>query len=354
MVFRFRGSDPAVSYDYLYDVPIFRCREVNDVPWAALARVINSGTRIIVQHDPESLPLDVLYFPRNHRRLIVGFHGLENRRTSDLPKFQFVTSFFRSREESLLFLSDTTMLLDDNVSIAWMCGDAETDLAAEYTKLIRALNRATQIEETVLVGHSAGGTAAIRVGAGLPNSRAIAVNSQLSAEYFESWTLDNLRRAVSADSETTDKFLEEFRSRLDLRNCLDNRAPKSSFSWFTHKDDPASVSDHPNYPEIIKFFNLGAQGGITSRGDAILLCDWDAGTASSHALPGSVLPFVRAVLGEATQFDLSIISAVSPEWTRQGELLGLEYRGSDVSMNVDPTYDAPIFRYSHVDEIPWA
>lgn len=353
MAFTFRGSNPSVTEDALYKVPILRYPSSEAIGWAALIQSHPQGVRIIVQKNPDVLPLDVLYIPRAHPRLLVGLHGLENRAKADLPKFQFQQSFVKNRDESLLFLSDSTLLHDDRISIAWMCGDSETDIAAEYAKLIRLLGEQTGIKETVLVGHSAGGTAAIKIGTAIPNSRAIAVNSQLSAEYFAGWTLTNLRAGAFPFLEDNEKLLNEFRVRLDLRARLQTRVENSTFTWFTHISDEASTTDYPNFPNLIKFLGLGKNGGVTQDGDAVVLCNWESPSPSNHALPGTILPFLRAVLGEDPEFDIAIIGDISPQWRTLPRRGAYIYRGSDLSTTHDELYGAEIYRYQRPDEVPW-
>lgn len=90
--YKFRCSDQTITFDEFYQAPIERFERLDQIDWKKFAP--NSRTRIIVQPSPDILPLDLLFIPRENRRLLVGFHGAENRRTLQMPKFQFVSSFF--------------------------------------------------------------------------------------------------------------------------------------------------------------------------------------------------------------------------------------------------------------------
>lgn len=264
-----------------------------------------------MQSSEDDLPLDVLFIPRQSRRLLVGIHGAESRESSDLPKFQFVRSFKMSRTESLLFISDSTMLVHEKLSIAWMVGRPHFDVAEKYASLIRSLNYASKIEETVLVGHSAGGTMAVRIGTMIPQSHAVAVNAQLAADFYFDWAVTNLRTRAFGDYESNREMLDDLRHRLDLRIALRNRVACSRFTWFTHRKDSSSFGSNPSFPELVRFYGLPETGGVTVDGDRIILCDWYTEQENKHGLPGSVLPFVRESLGEDPRFALNIIDEES-------------------------------------------
>lgn len=349
-----------IRHDDDYDAPIYRYQSISAVPWSTFAQQPDKAVRIIIQDSAERLPLDVIYIPRNSSRLFVGFHGAETQSITDLPKFQFIRSFLLHRKESFLFLSDSTLLNHEEIRIGWMSGQPEFDLAPAYAGLIRAVTLDTGIIDTVLIGHSAGATAAIRVGSMVPDSRAIGVNGQLSADYYHPEILTTLRTKAFNDPRSDAAFLDAFRDRLDLRCSFESRAENSTFSWFTHAGDVEnSLGDRPSYPQLVSHFGLGEDGGLTPQGDSIALCDWDSTNVNPHALPGTVIPFINAVLGEPTNFDLQIRGSVNPIWKSQKishpstSRIKFKYRGSNPSMVHDDLYDARIYRYSTLNEVPW-
>ena len=91
---------------------------------------VSGPARYIVEDPRHSLPLDVLFIPRpgsKSKRLLVGLHGAEGRATANLPKFQFVKSFTK-RDESLLFIADSTLLQGEKINIGWYAGNSDTPL----------------------------------------------------------------------------------------------------------------------------------------------------------------------------------------------------------------------------------
>ncbi|KHS52737.1 alpha/beta hydrolase [Brevibacterium linens] len=264
-------------------------------------------------NDPNySLPLDVLFYPRQSKRLLVGFHGAEPP-SSSLPKFQFVSSF-RMRPEASLFLSDPTILQGESMTLGWIAGNSTTpvaDLMSDIVKLAAAEVGATEV---VLVGHSAGGFAAVQVGSRIPGSKAIVVNGQSVVGAHRPYTVENLRKFAFPEYASVDEMLNAYSHRLDLRLALDKRSDGASFTWFSHVDDRLSFTDHPHVPMLLDHFRLPSDGGITSFGDAVVPCRWTTSNPSVHALPGSVIPFLNLVLGDTP--GTHIDHKIDPVWHR--------------------------------------
>lgn len=258
----------------------------------------------------------MLYIPRESSRLLVGFHGAENTKSTDFPKFQFVRSFGPSRKESLLFLFDTTLLYPGAPSVAWMAGDPEIDLASSYQSAMLKLINDTNIVETILVGHSAGATSAIKIGSGIPNSRTVAVNAQFSAKIHRPWILDLLAKNVFKVDGAPSALFEQYSDRLDLRYAIANQLPTASFAWFTHREDAFSMERYPHFPAVTDFLGLSSTGGEDVHGNVVALCEWETANKNKHALPGGILPFLHTVLGEDSSIDLNLLGDVDATWER--------------------------------------
>lgn len=284
--------------DDRYGAEILVCESVNEIPWATLASRAGEKFRISVAAAQGELPLEMLYIPREHPELLVGLHGAEQRSKMEFPKFQFVNSFVAQRSESLLFLADSTLILDDDLSIGWMVGNAQFDLAREYASAIQDLVGATRYTRTILAGHSAGATAAIRLGTLIPNSVAVAVNPQLSVDLHRPWLLPKLRQAAFPEYTTNFGMISAFRERFDLTTALKNRAPNSRFDWFSHAEDDLSFETYPHFPAVCDYLRLSANGGKTNDGDRVLKCRWETQNPNKHALPGGIIQFIKYSLGE--------------------------------------------------------
>lgn len=305
----YRAQSADIGRDDLYDVPISRYTSIAEINFD-----LEQPRRYIITPSEPSLPLDFLLIPRRHSRLLVGFHGAENRTASDLPKFQFTRSL-GAREESALFLSDSTLLLHEKIHIGWHIGNKQTPLANQYSEVVKAAGKALAVDETVLVGHSAGGFSAILVGAHVPNSRAISINGQSVVTEYEPWTVTRIMDSVLIDAKSHTELLGLYGDRLDLRVALHSRLASSSFTYFAHVDDQATMGRLPHFALLAKHFGVNpTDGGRTLHGDAFVPCRWTTSNPSAHALPGTVIPFVDLVVRGQATMDLG--NLVDPTWQR--------------------------------------
>lgn len=242
---------------------------------------------------------------------MVGFHGAEDRANTSLPKFQFVSSLC-SRGDSVLVLSDPTLLHSERMTIGWFSGNRTTPLAHLLSAVVRSAISALGATETILVGHSAGGFAAILVGMQVPNSRAISVNGQTVALHYYPRIVEHLQEDAYPECESPQKMVEQYPERFDLRAAAATRVPSSSFTYFAHRDDPISFDEFPHFQLFADHFGLPISGGRTSNGDALVACSWELLNPSPHALPGTVMPFVQLVLGEKPTREIEY--GVDPIW----------------------------------------
>ncbi|WP_157773352.1 ATP-grasp fold amidoligase family protein [Brachybacterium vulturis] len=303
----FRGSASDVVRDAMHDVPIRRFTSLSDVEIDT-----ESPARYIVSERHDPLPLDFLVYPRDSDRVLVGLHGAEFRKTADLPKFQFVRSFL-TRSESLLFLADSTLLQNDQLNLGWMAGTEGNHLLPRYARVVDLVQDSLAAKQSVLVGHSAGGFMSIAIGSMIAGSIAISVNGQTVLEKYEPWTLRQLRDAVFSGTETVESMIERYRSRLDLREILSNRLEGTRFAYFAHAEDPNTMTRLPMFPALAEYLGVDPSvGGRTEAGDVMSVCRWPtAENVPVHALPGTVLPFIDAVLGQSTSFEFGTTTRLS-------------------------------------------
>ncbi|ASN39642.1 hypothetical protein CGQ24_11855 [Arthrobacter sp. 7749] len=302
----YRGQDS--DFDDLMKVPILRFSSIEEVVFD-----LSSPARYIVLDPRYTLPVDFMLMPRQNKRLMVGFHGAEMRKIADLPKFQFGNSVGR-RDESFLALTDSTLLQGEKLSIGWFVGNKETPLASLLSEVVNHAAAALGVEETVLVGHSAGGFAAIRVGMHVPNSRAVVVNAQTVAHLYHQWVVDEILETVFPECSSMQDMVAAYPDRFDLRVAAESRIESSSFTFYAHRDDRLTFQLFPHFPLLAEHFGLTDSGGRTDHGDAFVPCFWESKDPSPHALPGTVMPFLQRVLGEdpMQEFEFS----VDPLWNR--------------------------------------
>lgn len=187
------------------------------------------------------------------------------------------------------------MLLSDKVGVTWYAGCPEFDPLSGYVEIIKKVVSDGGFKETVLVGHSSGGFAALVAGAQLENSLAIAVNAQVNVEIDWKWRTTVFQEALFPKCKSVAAMVDAYPERFDARELLKIRPDSSRFHYYVHEDDVSSRGECPQY-EILSEF-LGLEGdGVTARGDAMVTCRWES--RSPHDMPGTALPVLEMSLGE--------------------------------------------------------
>lgn len=304
-----------------HSAQICRVSSTADIPWRELSQNLNEPIHISVQEEGKHLPLEALYIPRNHDDLVVGIHGGLEKRVPNSPYFQYVWSF-KSRPESLLFLFDSTLYLDESLYSSYFLGTPTQDLVIEYAALINSLREATKVSNTLLCGHSSGGTAALKIGSRVPESRSIVGNPMIPDKDFVPRHLELTRKQAFPLTASSDDFYSQYADRAWVFPWIATRVKTSTFTWFVHKEDISMVDNHAA-KRFAKGLGLDEEtGGNTRDGDAIAVCNWTY-PKSSHMLPFistterySFIPFIEHVRGEPSNFDPNILAATNPKWAR--------------------------------------
>lgn len=314
-MFTYRNSDPSITTDDRYDALIHRFTSIAEVPWMDFSKMVGQKLRIIVQSSPDALPLDVLYVPRESPNLLVGFHGYLNQSNMELPVFQFLRSFNSTRSESFLLISDSTLLQDTTIGIGWTFGSIEQDLSLEYSNLINQLQRQAGYNTTILAGHSAGGFSAVRIGLPVDNSVSVVMNGQFDIGIHRKWEVSKIRRSIAPQIKSDDDFISDFPERFDLRHTFPSRGRNSRVCWFAQFDDPLSIQEYRHFPSYTEYLGIPPEGGISSQGDLGIITHYSHKPGNPHGVPGTVVPFIEAAMGEPISMDIGIEFDLFPKGT---------------------------------------
>ncbi|MCC3294644.1 hypothetical protein LJ756_08400 [Arthrobacter sp. zg-Y411] len=123
------------------------------------------------------IDLEAIQVNRRSDVLVVGFHGALTRETTELPRFERMATLLGSGH-SLLFFSDPTLRLADNLQLAWYTGWSELDIRFILADWAVKAAEAVGAEHIIFTGGSGGGFAALQVSAFVPDSLALAFNPQ--------------------------------------------------------------------------------------------------------------------------------------------------------------------------------
>lgn len=303
----FRGDNKACIQDDLYKARIYRYDDIESIEWDVFRAQPEVPVRIILWEKSETIPVDFLFIPRDNHNLLVGLHGAEGRVKADLPKFQFVRSFINERSESLVFFSDSTLLLHPKLSLGWMVGNKNSYFLPRVTSVLKALIKNCGYDQTTLVGHSGGGFAAIAIGSQISNSKAISVNGQVVISEHTPWIVNSLQQRIFPEEENPESMISNYKNRMDLTFILRNRVENSKFFYFAHIEDLKAYSELRHFQLLADFEGVSHYGGVSKPGNEMILCKWEVIGASAHALPGTVIPFINFALGENLKMDLGIV-----------------------------------------------
>ncbi|MBQ9259284.1 MAG: hypothetical protein IJ187_05480 [Neisseriaceae bacterium] len=285
----YRGVDEKIDFDEMYNVKILRFHSLND-----LKIDVNEAARYIIKDNRFTLPIDFLYYPSKNENLYIGLHGREARRES-LPVFQFVRSF-NFTYKNTLFFADTTILLHEKLTLGWYLGDQNTPLPQIIADIITQVMKESGAILPIIVGHSGGGYAAVRIGANIDNSIAISVNGQSIPSLYEPTQFDILHQ-YGFPTYDTNKFLQY----TDLTMICRDHNKKGRFFWFGSVDDDL-FGETGQFTLLAKSLLLDDKvSSITPMGDELIVYDVFPKPPNAHALPGTVLPFIKLVVPNTTQ-----------------------------------------------------
>jgi hypothetical protein len=211
-------------------VPIRRWDRLEDME-------INGPERHIIAAPTEGgLPVDALLMPRASDTLIVSFHGAIQRDKYELPRYEWFGTL-RDRSESLLFVADTTLTLNDEMKLSWYTGTADDDLTVRIAQLITNAAELSGASTVVLFGFSGGGYTALAIAPLVPGSLAVAFSPQTSVgAYYEVFAGEHIRTAFPGYA-SVDEAMAAHGARLSLLERYRDESITPDFWYFQNTGD---------------------------------------------------------------------------------------------------------------------
>lgn len=121
--------------------------------------------------------LESLLYNKGSDVLIVSLHGALNRKTTQLPRFERLSTLLGT-DYSALFVSDPSLYLDETLELAWFTGWEGYNLFPDLAELIEASAEQVGASKVILSGSSGGGFAALQLAPLIEDSVALAFNPQ--------------------------------------------------------------------------------------------------------------------------------------------------------------------------------
>jgi pimeloyl-ACP methyl ester carboxylesterase len=116
-----------------------------------------------------------------------------------------------------LYLSDSTLEINDSVEIGWYVGTEKHDLIADYAKVVNDVVWAGGYSNVVCVGSSAGGFGALALSRRIRNSVAVVFSPQTTIAGYHLRQRKALAAAAFPQHKTFEQVEVEFGNRVNLR-----------------------------------------------------------------------------------------------------------------------------------------
>ncbi|MGJ6980115.1 hypothetical protein ACSDQ9_06245 [Aestuariimicrobium soli] len=127
------------------------------------------------------LPIHATYLPRGADTLFVTFSGAMSPKLRTVPAYQGVGTSGHLKVDRL-FLSDSSLILDDQLRLGWYGGSTrQPDFQDATTRIIESVAGGRRV---VLFGPSGGGFSALLQATRLPGSTAVVSNPQTDVKQF--------------------------------------------------------------------------------------------------------------------------------------------------------------------------
>lgn len=163
--------------------------------------------------------IPAMYFPGPANRLFVVMPSAVERASVTLPVFSrwswATKGIFPGH---VLFISDPTLALREDLGLAWCLGTAAhcaTDEIAGFVSKFAAANGIPN-QDIVFYGSSAGGFAALAAAAKVPGSTAVAINAQTDAFAYARREQVALASEACFGSAAVERVRAQFADRLDM------------------------------------------------------------------------------------------------------------------------------------------
>lgn len=115
--------------------------------------------------------------------LVVQFHGALDKSKYAPPRFERLATA-KELNANVLFVADPTILLHENLQLAWYTGWPELDLHYLIGRIVNEFAAAVKAPRTVTTGSSGGGFAALQIAPFVNNVLAVPMNPQTAINRY--------------------------------------------------------------------------------------------------------------------------------------------------------------------------
>lgn len=174
--------------------------------------------------------------------LNVVFHGAVRPGKDSYPRFDRVGSLGRSGD-AFLAIADPTLMISDDISLAWYLGNRSWDPLEDIVKLIRAVSASSGAKEVNLIGGSGGGFAAMRVGAQIDDCLIFVFNPQTIIANYNRRVVEKYM-SVAYPGENVEAVFSGDPERFDMRTVYSAPRAANRLFYLQHLGDGSHVAGH--------------------------------------------------------------------------------------------------------------
>lgn len=190
------------------------------------------------------LPIDVLVSPASSETTIFFFHGAIERHFT-LPVLSGL-GISGAVEANRVFVSDPSLVLDDNLMLAWYAGNShQPDLQEILTKILRKIAEDLSSKKVVFFGGSGGGFASLYFASRFEDSLALVFNPQTNiANYTERAVRDFAVKSFAVEPDSTEP-LSHLPSEVTTDVCEIYTTPRrATVAYLQNQNDAVHVETH--------------------------------------------------------------------------------------------------------------
>lgn len=176
------------------------------------------------------------------RTLNVVFHGAVRPGIDTYPRFDRIATLGQNGEAFLSF-ADPTLMISDEVSLAWYLGNRDWDPVEDIVALIRAVSASSGATEVNLIGGSGGGFAAMRVGAQLDDCLVFVFNPQTVIANYNKRLVEKYMTAAFPGEVAEEVFAAD-PERFDMREVYAAPGGARRLFYLQHLGDGSHVVGH--------------------------------------------------------------------------------------------------------------
>lgn len=192
---------------------------------ASVTSLPMQDTHIVFEPDVSGgLPLRMLFEPANSGTLVISLHGAMDRGRFRVPRFEWRRTLNRL-DAARLYLSDSTLEINNSLEIGWYVGTEGQDLVAEYATVVNQIIAAGGYSSVVCVGSSAGGYGALALSRRIPNSVAVAFSPQTTIGGYHLAQRKALASAAFPRHKSYEQVEQDFGTRVNLRKLYRELRP---------------------------------------------------------------------------------------------------------------------------------